>query len=150
VCPGGAATFAVTAAGDEPFTYQWQLQTVPGVWRTLGSDLFPLPCGGGAFAYAIPINSPIVTIGIHPCPGATHYQIRAVVSNTCGTVTSNEVTYTVCPADFNCSGAVNSQDFFEFLAAFFALNPRADFNHSEAIDSQDFFDFLAAFFTDCP
>jgi uncharacterized membrane protein len=54
-----------------------------------------------------------------------------------------------CPADFNHSGAVNSQDFFDFLSAYFALDPSADFNHSGAIDSQDFFDFLAAFAAGC-
>jgi hypothetical protein len=56
----------------------------------------------------------------------------------------------LCPADFNHSGTVDSQDFFDFLAAFFALDPSADFNHSGAVDSQDFFDFLTAFFAGCP
>jgi len=52
-----------------------------------------------------------------------------------------------CVADFDQSGAVNSQDFFDFLAAFFAGD--ADFNCSGATDSQDFFDFLGAFFAGC-
>jgi hypothetical protein len=56
----------------------------------------------------------------------------------------------ICQADFNHSGAVNSQDFFDFLNAFFALDPSADFNHSGSVDSQDFFDFLTAFFAGCP
>jgi hypothetical protein len=56
----------------------------------------------------------------------------------------------ICRADFNEDGAVNSQDFFDFLAAFFASDPLADFNASGEINSQDFFDFLAAFFTGCP
>ncbi|MGE3106897.1 MAG: GC-type dockerin domain-anchored protein [Phycisphaerales bacterium] len=52
-----------------------------------------------------------------------------------------------CPADFNADGSVNSQDFFDFLAAFFASD--ADFNHDGVTNSQDFFDFLAAFFAGC-
>jgi hypothetical protein len=65
------------------------------------------------------------------------YQIRVNVSP-------------ACTADFNRDGAVNSQDFFDFLAPFFSSDPAADFNHDDAVNSQDFFDFLAAFFAGCP
>jgi hypothetical protein len=54
-----------------------------------------------------------------------------------------------CVADFNLDGAVNSQDFFDFLSAFFGSAPDADFNRDGAVNSQDFFDFLAAFFAGC-
>ncbi|MBC7773345.1 MAG: hypothetical protein H7210_12685 [Pyrinomonadaceae bacterium] len=56
---------------------------------------------------------------------------------------------TGCAADFNDDTVVNSQDFFDFLTAFFASAPNADFNNDGFINSQDFFDFLAAFFTGC-
>ncbi|MGE3107143.1 MAG: right-handed parallel beta-helix repeat-containing protein [Phycisphaerales bacterium] len=54
-----------------------------------------------------------------------------------------------CRGDFNASGSINSQDFFDFLAALFAADPAADVNFDRFVNSQDFFDFLAAFFANC-
>ena len=52
-----------------------------------------------------------------------------------------------CLADWDLSGAVNSQDFFAFLVEFF--EGTADVNNSGDVSSQDFFDFLTAFFAGC-
>src|SRR6185503_15518530 len=114
VCPGHPAGFAVAAAGTGPLAYEWQIQHTDGQWATLGNDPGPISCPGGGtgFSFATPINSPTVSIGVQGCPGVQHWPIRAVVSNACGSATSNAVTLTICPADFDCSGAVNSQDFF--------------------------------------
>ena len=55
----------------------------------------------------------------------------------------------MCPGDFDCSRAVNSSDFFAFLAAFFDGGYLSDFNNNGESDSNDFFAFLDAFFAPC-
>jgi len=52
-----------------------------------------------------------------------------------------------CPCNWNHDAVLNSQDFFDFLSAFFQGN--ADYNLSGSTNSQDFFDFLSCFFTGC-
>ena len=55
-----------------------------------------------------------------------------------------------CAADFNMTGGVTVNDIFDFLAAWFAGDPRADFNGLGGISVQDIFDFLSAWFAGCP
>lgn len=52
----------------------------------------------------------------------------------------------VCPCDFNHNGSLGSQDFFDFVDAFFIADPSADYNGDGIINSQDFFDYLNCFF----
>jgi uncharacterized membrane protein len=146
------ATFSASATGSGALTYQWEIEMATNIWQHLASDPAPLPCGSGSSVYAMPNDSPNVTIGITPCPGGTgapqHFHIRCVVSNACGSATSNEATYTVCPADFDCSGSLAVADIFAFLNAWFADDPRADFNGG-GLAVQDIFDFLNAWFAGC-
>ena len=153
-CPSGSADFSVSVTGMAPFIYQWQIKTAPSTWQTLGSNPGPLPCGGGATAYATPINSASVTVGILPCPGnpvaPQRFQLRCIVTGLCGSpATSNEATYTICPADFNCSGSLTITDIFDFLSAWFQGDPRTDFDGVNGPNLADIFAFLNAWFAGC-
>jgi hypothetical protein len=55
-------------------------------------------------------------------------------------------TTTPCPCDLDLSGAVTSQDFFDFLECFFG-GCVIDFNHDGLENSADFFDFVTCFLT---
>jgi lysophospholipase L1-like esterase len=52
-----------------------------------------------------------------------------------------------CRADVNADQRVSVQDIFDFLALWFASDPRADFNGQSGVGVQDIFDFLASFFS---
>jgi len=75
-----------------------------------------------------------------PCgPASTNgYNLTIMFGNPCGQP---------CRCDWNHSGSVTSQDFFDFLVGFFSGN--ADFNTDGQTTSQDFFDFLVCFFNGC-
>lgn len=64
-------------------------------------------------------------------------------------ITGMSVTANSTNGDFNSSGSINSQDFFDFLIAFFNNDPAADFDCSGTVNAQDFFDFLTCFFGGC-
>jgi hypothetical protein len=70
VCEGGTFTFTVTATGDNP-TYQWQHN---------GNDI----SGATSYTYTIS-NATVADSGTYTC----------VISNSCGTVTTQPVTLTV-------------------------------------------------------
>jgi len=150
-CPTGLATYSVTPTGTPPFSYEWQIEDPLdlGSWITLGKDPLALPSSGGGTAFASPINSPSVSIGVRGRLDVFH--VRCIVTNGCGSVVTSPVTLTIidCPADQNCDGFINSADFFEFLGAFFSSSIAADFNDDGEVNTQDFFDYVAAFFAGC-
>jgi hypothetical protein len=134
---GSTSTFTVAATGTPSPTYQWQRNN---------SNLANGPTGRGSTVSGA--TSPSLTISNTQLGDAGSY--TCVATNPCGNAVSNAAILTVfCRSDFNRDEAVNSQDFFDYLTAFFGGLPSADINGDSAVNSQDFFDFLTAFFAGC-
>ncbi len=55
----------------------------------------------------------------------------------------------LCPADWNCDGTVDFNDFLAFLNDYTAQRPRADLNGDGVIDFNDFLAFLNLYNTPC-
>jgi hypothetical protein len=82
------------------------------------------------------------------CDFAFNYNVRDI--NYDGLVNSADIALIpqLCPADWDQRNGLNTNDFFAFLADFFAGH--ADFNADGQTNSADFLAFISAFFTGCP
>ncbi len=94
-----------------------------------------------------PIDTTLAVSGLTPGLFITVTATRVATGDTSEFSVCTPLVAGTCAADWNDSGTVDSQDFFDFLAAFFT--GIADFNTDGQTNSQDFFDFLASFFAGC-
>lgn len=131
---GDAVSFAVVAHADVALTYQWRRNGVALVDD--GVRIF---------------GATTATLTIYHAIASDAGTYDAVVSHACTSVYSEGVELGVnhCLADFNSDAVVNSQDFFDFLTAYFEGLPAADVDGSGTVDSQDVFVYLEAFFGEC-
>ena len=134
-CPGGTATFSVTATGSETITYRWYKDNNP-------INLATNPSAGTR------------TLTISGVRGANAGQYMCLVFNSCGTTFSNAATLKVCAADLNCDQFVDDADFVLFADGYNLLecgNPAmqagcpADINADTFVDDSDFVAFAEGY-----
>ncbi|XVJ60675.1 MAG: hypothetical protein HEQ23_15290 [Tepidisphaera sp.] len=136
VCPNGTANFAVSPFGVGPFTY---------AWRKEGNPIDPLTNPSAATATLVLTN-------VGPADEASY---DCIVTNACGSVTSDAATLTICAADFNCDGFLDFFDYDDYVNCFETGacggggGGTADFNGDDFVDFFDYDAFVVAFETGC-
>jgi len=145
--PTGTATFSVTAAGAGPFTYQWQWQPAgPNTaWAALSNGInlnnqaTPMFNVSGATTASMNIGS-ISGLGRN---------LRCIVTNACGSVTSNEATLTIRVGDADCDQDTDSDDIVTFFSAWDRGEPGGDADADGDTDSDDIIALFAAWDAGC-
>ncbi len=152
-CPSGSATFCLTAAGTGTIAYQWQWEQAgaPGIWTNLAEGP---NADSGAVVRFVATGAAADTLSIArdaPPQGALGVisALRCVVSNACGSVTSDTATLTVCAADYDCNSFVNGEDFDLFVDDFFFGYQTADVDENTYVNGDDFDYFVDHFYVGC-
>ncbi|MBN8598908.1 MAG: immunoglobulin domain-containing protein [Planctomycetes bacterium] len=134
------ATFSVLAAPADA-TYQW---------RKGGTPLTDGPTPSGSTIS----GSQTASLTIHNAHPEDAGSYDALISNTCGSATSDPATLSVCTGDLNADGLVDDADFVLFLAGYNILdcadptmpaNCPADLNNDGVVDDADFVIFVPAY-----
>jgi hypothetical protein len=143
-CPGGPASIEVLV---EPGLYLYQ-------WRRDGVPIDPA-------IQPSAVTPRLVFNSVGPADRATY---DCVITSACGSVTTDTASLDFCPADFDCSGFLDSDDFVLFLDQYgrgcvgagldvFGPNAQclrnADYDASGFVDADDFVAYLAAYAEGC-
>jgi hypothetical protein len=132
-------------SGTWPLNYQWQkFDDSTGLWTDLQNDQF---CNSTYDANNFDIkavHSSQLRIGF--LSGTWQGRYRCVVSNSCGTITTDAATISApfCPADFNGDGGVDGADVEAFFSSWQAGESLADVNFDGGVDGSDVESFFAA------
>ncbi|MBL8875973.1 MAG: hypothetical protein JNM86_09285 [Phycisphaerae bacterium] len=150
-CTTGKAEFVVAVAGVGPLTYQWQYEVALNIWDAV-------PEGEIASSNGVTTASNVETdhlqLALNTSHSAPPIRFRCIVTNSCGSVTSDPATLVPCQPDMTCDNVVDDADFVVFAAAYnvldcadagMALGCPADLNGDGLVDDADFVLFVAAY-----
>jgi len=139
LCVGSDTSFTVVATGDAPRSYQW---------RKDGIELNDEPnhFSGATESTLVVMNVTLADAGNYDC----------IVSNPCGSATSEPGTLSVCDlvSDLNCDGEVSLTDLAVLLSNFGRSDApqrtEGDLNADGEVGLADLSVLLSAFGTACP
>ncbi|MBS0197768.1 MAG: immunoglobulin domain-containing protein [Planctomycetes bacterium] len=117
-CLAGSAIFSVTATSDEPLTYQWRKDTV-------------------AIETVTNPSAATMTLMLTDLSAADVGSYDCIVTNVCGSTTTNPATLTICIGDFDCDGGADGADVGAFFGAWEAGEARSDVNADGGVDGAD-------------
>ncbi len=128
-CHAQTISLSVVADGTRTPTYQWRKNSI-----SIDASINPSAA------------SPTLTLDQSPDRAGSY---DCVVTNGCGSATSNPVMLTACPADFNCDAFLDFSDFDDWIVAFESGQPVADANGDGFLDFTDFDTFIGQFIAGC-
>jgi hypothetical protein len=159
MCVDGTAMLDVGAAGSLQPSYQWRVESAPnsGQYLDIPDSATYTDAASGLSFYAYGTQTPDISIsqvvlGQHP----SMIRFTALLTNSCGSVTSNPATLSVCYANCDCSSTapvLNANDFQCYLNRFAAGDSYANCDGSTTppiLNANDFQCFLNQFATGCP
>jgi len=147
-CPGGTPTFTVTATSVSAMTYQWQWEEVghPGVWTNLVNGANVDSGGISRFTASGATASSVTLARDNHLQGAVDVisLLRCIVTNSCGSATSNAAGLAVCVADTDdgsgtglCDGGVGIEDLLNYLVLYNAGAMGADLDDGTSTGTRD-------------
>ncbi|MBL8875975.1 MAG: hypothetical protein JNM86_09295 [Phycisphaerae bacterium] len=150
VCRTGSVLLQVMAVG-EGLQYQWAYENEANDWVNLSESTVVL--AGGEFD-ASGTQTQTLQVSLRVQRSVPPIRFRCIVTNSCGSVTSEPATLVPCQSDLNCDNLVDDADFVVFAAAYnlldcadpaMASGCRADLNGDGFVDDSDFVLFVTAY-----
>ncbi|MCK6476606.1 MAG: hypothetical protein L6Q35_07220 [Phycisphaerales bacterium] len=146
ICSTGTAVLSAQAAGSS-LVHGWEYEVAPGEWYAIEEG--PNFNGDSFLFNATGADTGTLMLDRGDQKWTTPYNVRASFTNGCGTVWSDPASISLCPADFDCSGFLDTDDYDAFVASFEAGTDDADFDGTGFVDTDDFTAFVLAFEAGC-
>jgi hypothetical protein len=155
-CAGSfASVFSVAVSNSADLTSQWEVASLSDPENFTALTDGPNTMSDGRVMEIFGTTGQFLGMVPGRFPQASTYLLRCQFLSPCGNATSETVTFSICPADFNCDGFIDFFDYDAFVSCFEGgdcpnFEPlSADFNGDNFIDFFDYDAFVTIFESGC-